>query len=49
MVLGTLSYGMIEEITGSMRNSILALIVYFVLGMVFLYSAMKAKNTDLAD
>jgi UMF1 family MFS transporter len=43
MVLGTLSYGMIEEITGSMRNSILALIVYFVLGMVFLVPLIAKK------
>ncbi|MGR6087542.1 MAG: MFS transporter [Arcticibacter sp.] len=44
MVLGTLSYGMIEEITGSMRNSILALIVYFVLGMVFLVPIISSKS-----
>jgi UMF1 family MFS transporter len=45
MVLGTLSYGMIEEITGSMRNSILALIVYFVLGMVFLVPLIAKRVT----
>ncbi|WP_345270194.1 MFS transporter [Nibrella viscosa] len=32
IVLGTASYGLIEQITGSMRNSVLALLVFFLLG-----------------
>lgn len=36
VVLGTLSYGAIEHITGSMRNSTLALASYFVIGVLFL-------------
>ena len=36
IVLGTFSYGLINQITGSMRYSALGLGVYFVLGMVFL-------------
>lgn len=36
IVLGTAMYGMIEEITGSMRNSILALILFFVVGLFLL-------------
>ena len=34
IVFGTLTYGLIEELTGSMRNSILALIVFFILGLI---------------
>jgi MFS transporter, UMF1 family len=36
IVLGTLAYGLVAQLTGSMRNSILALIVFFVLGLIFL-------------
>jgi MFS transporter, UMF1 family len=36
IVIGTASFGFIAEATGSMRNSILALIVFFILGLGFL-------------
>ena len=44
LVLGTASYGMIEEITGSMRNSILALILFFIIGLSFLLRSMMLKQ-----
>lgn len=43
IVLGTFAYGLIEQLTGSMRNSTLALAVFFVIGMIFL-SQVKMKN-----
>jgi len=46
LVLGTASYGMIEEITGNMRNSILALIVFFLIGLTFLLRSMILKNKE---
>ena len=36
IVFGTFSYGFIEHISGSMRNSTLALMVFFIIGMVLL-------------
>ncbi len=36
IVIGTLSYGLIEELTGSMRNSIVVLITFFAVGFVLL-------------
>ncbi|MBL0743184.1 MFS transporter [Chryseolinea lacunae] len=36
IVLGTLSYGLIEQVTGSMRNSSLAMIVFFAMGLAAL-------------
>ncbi|MCG8307164.1 MAG: MFS transporter [Cytophagales bacterium] len=36
IVFGTFAYGMIEQITGSMRNSTLALSSFFIIGLVFL-------------
>jgi len=45
VVLGTFSYGIIEHITGSMRNSTLALASYFVVGLVLLiFVKMPAKK-----
>ncbi len=37
IVLGTLAYGAIAQYTSSMRNSVLALILFFVIGLVFLF------------
>ena len=45
MILGTVSFGMISQITGGMRNSILSLIVFFVIGIVILYTLIK-KSTQ---
>ena len=36
VVLGTFTYGFIEQLTGSMRNSALFLVVFFVVGIFFL-------------
>lgn len=36
IVLGTFSYGLINQLTGSMRNSVIALAIYFVLGLLAL-------------
>lgn len=36
MVIGMLTFGYIEGVTGSMRNSVLSLIVFFALGLVLL-------------
>jgi UMF1 family MFS transporter len=47
IVIGLSSFGYIEELTGSMRNSVLALIVFFVLGLFFLFFAL-GKQKQLA-
>jgi MFS transporter, UMF1 family len=45
IVIGLFSFGLIEGITHSMRNSLLALIAFFVLGLLFLLlTAQKAKK-----
>lgn len=36
VVVGTFSYGLIKQMTGSMRNSALALGAYFIIGMILL-------------
>ena len=48
IVIGMFSFGYIEEATGSMRNSILALIGFFAAGAIILYLAIvKAKKEHL--
>jgi UMF1 family MFS transporter len=36
VVFGTFAYGLIEHLTGSMRNSTIALAIFFILGIIFL-------------
>ena len=56
IVLGTASFSLISQLTGSMRNSILALIVFFILGLAFLFTLRgkalrpvpRAGHNDLA-
>ena len=43
IVLGTASYGVIEHITGSMRNSILFMLVFFIVGFIILMKANLPK------
>jgi UMF1 family MFS transporter len=47
IVLGTFSYGLIDQITGSMRYSALALGVYFIIGMIILVT-IKSRNIQKA-
>ncbi len=47
LVIGILSFGYIEEFTGSMKNSVLSLIIFFGIGLAWLYSALiKQKKQD---
>jgi MFS transporter, UMF1 family len=48
IVMGTFSYGFINQITGSMRNSVLALAVFFVIGFLFLMSVKSKRITEAA-
>ena len=46
IVIGMLSFGLIEGITGGMRNSILALITFFITGFIILLTIPKTKNVQ---
>ena len=53
IVGGVFSFGFFEEITGSPRNSVLVLGVFFIVGLVLLFSLLKAernvnKNLDFS-
>ncbi len=43
-VLGTFSYAFIEQLTGSMRNSVVALGIFFVAGLYFLFQTRKVAK-----
>ncbi|MEI8052412.1 MAG: MFS transporter [Bacteroidota bacterium] len=44
IVIGMFSFGYITEITGSQRNSVLALIVFFLIGLAGLIIALNKQN-----
>ncbi len=44
IVIGIFTFGYLEELTGSMRNSIIALGVFFVLGLIALFYTKKAYD-----
>ncbi|RAU83386.1 MFS transporter [Pontibacter arcticus] len=44
IVLGTLAYGLIAQLTGSMRFSVVALAVFFLVGLIFLLSQRKVST-----
>jgi UMF1 family MFS transporter len=44
IVIGTFSYGVIEQLTGSMRNSSLALGTFFLIGLGFLLLVKMPKQ-----
>jgi UMF1 family MFS transporter len=44
IVIGTFSYGLIESLTGNMRNSILALGVFFLLGILLLMTVKVPRQ-----
>lgn len=46
IVIGTFSFGYIEGFTGSMRNSILALITFFVIGFIMLLTVPKNERVQ---
>ena len=47
MVVGIFCFGLIEEATGSMKNSVLSLIVFFILGLVWLFTALRREKSAL--
>lgn len=44
IVIGIFSFGFIHEATGSMKNSILTLIIFFAIGFFWLYLALKKQK-----
>lgn len=47
IVIGMFSFGYITELTGSQRNSVLALVIFFVIGLCLLSYTLKAKASNV--
>ncbi|MEP6464759.1 MAG: MFS transporter, partial [Parafilimonas sp.] len=46
IVIGMFSFGFVQELTGNMRNSIIALVLFFLIGLIFLFATLqKQKQT----
>jgi len=41
---GTFSFGLIEALTGNMRSSVVAIAIFFLIGLIFILSIIKRKN-----
>ena len=48
IVIGIFSFGFIEELTGSMKNSVLSLIIFFVIGFIWLLTALSKQQKETA-
>jgi UMF1 family MFS transporter len=46
IVAGVFSFGFIEELTGSPRNSVLVLGLFFIVGLFLLFSLLKAEKNN---
>lgn len=46
IVIGMFSFGFVQQITGNMRNSIIALILFFAIGFVILFFALQKQRTS---
>lgn len=46
IVIGMFSFGFITELTGSQRSSVLALVVFFVLGLIGLFIALNKQKKE---
>lgn len=46
VVIGIFSFGYITELTGSQRGSVMALMVFFIIGLVILFSAFKKQQAE---
>lgn len=44
IVIGMVSFGLVQQITGNMRNSILALILFFIVGFIMLLLTIKEQK-----
>lgn len=49
IVIGLSSFGYIEELTGNMRNSVLSLMVFFAMGLIFLFFALHKQRQQYAN
>ena len=47
IVIGMFTFAYIEDVTEDIRNSVLALVVFFVIGLLWIFSALKKQKQGL--
>lgn len=47
IVFGMFSFGYIQELTGNMRNSIIALVLFFIAGLILLFFTLQKQKATL--
>ncbi len=47
IVIGMFSFGFVQELTGNMRNSIIALVIFFLLGLIFLFATLRKQRQSI--
>ena len=47
-VIGTFAFGLINEITGSMRSSIIVLAIFFIIGLILLFRVRRIKSGSIS-
>ena len=48
IVIGMFSFGFVQQVTGNMRNSIIALVAFFVIGLLVLVTALQKQQQQKA-
>lgn len=44
IVIGMFSFGLVQQVTGNMRNSVLALIIFFIAGLICLFVTLQKEK-----
>jgi UMF1 family MFS transporter len=44
IVIGMFSFGLVQQVTGNMRNSVLALIAFFIAGLICLFITLQKEK-----
>ena len=44
VVIGMFTFALLEELTGSMRNSVLAIMIFFIIGLILLFITISAQK-----
>ena len=44
IVIGMFTFGFVQELTGNMRNSIIGLVAFFFIGLIFLFATLKKQK-----
>ncbi len=44
IVIGMFSFGLVQQLTGNMRNSVIALVIFFIAGLIALFMTLQKEK-----